>query len=206
MSNHWYTIKPPRLIKALYGDLEWKVDTRKKELFLTFDDGPVPDVTPAVLKILDEYQARATFFCIGNNVEKFPGIYKSIIEAGHSVGNHTFNHLNGWKTPHFTYLRNTLKSAELISANLFRPPYGKITRSQSKALRSRYRIIMWDVLSGDFDKRTSPEKCLANTINNSVPGSIIVFHDSYKAADKVLYALPKVLDHFKSKGYSFLPL
>jgi peptidoglycan-N-acetylglucosamine deacetylase len=198
-----YTIKPPKIVKALYHELEWRINTNKPEIFLSFDDGPVPEITPAVLKILNEYNAKATFFCIGHNVDKYPGIYKSILEDGHTTGNHTYNHLNGWKTPRFTYLRNTLQCAELVKTSLFRPPYGKISRAQARAIRSRYRVIMWDVLSGDFDKNITKEKCLHNVIANTSAGSIIVFHDSYKAADKVLYALPRVLEYFSNKGFSF---
>ncbi|MFZ5552721.1 MAG: polysaccharide deacetylase family protein [Bacteroidota bacterium] len=198
-----YTAKTPRIVKALYRDLVWKISTPDPVLFLTFDDGPVPEVTPKVLEILKQYNAKATFFCIGDNVKKHPEIYRQILEEGHRTGNHSFNHLNGWKTKNAVYYRNIFKCSEEVNSALFRPPYGKITRSQSAKLKNRFSIIMWDVLSGDFDRSATKEKCLQNVIQSASPGSIIVFHDSIKAADKMLYALPKVLSHYSSIGFSF---
>lgn len=190
----------------MYRDLVWKIPTSDPVLFLTFDDGPVPGVTPEVLLILKKYNAKATFFCIGENVEKHPGIYQEIIDNGHKTGNHTYNHLNGWKTKNPVYFRNVLKCTTKVDSLLFRPPYGKITRSQSAKLKRKFSIIMWDVLSGDFDPEITKEKCLKNVIQSAQPGSIIVFHDSIKAADKMLFALPKVLDYYSEKGFSFQPL
>jgi len=158
------------------------------------------------LSILKEYNAKATFFCIGNNVQKNPEIFRQIIDEGHSVGNHSQNHLNGWRTKNPVYFRNVMKCAEEVDSKLFRPPYGKITRSQSAKLKRKFSIIMWDVLSGDFDPEISREKCLQNVIQSAQSGSIIVFHDSIKAADKMLFALPEVLRYFSSKGFSFRPL
>lgn len=172
-------------------------------MYLTFDDGPIPEVTPEVLRILAEYNAKATFFCIGDNVEKHPDVYKQVLDEGHAVGNHTQNHLSGWKTEDYAYFRNTLQSAQHIDSDLFRPPYGRIKRSQATVLKQRYKIIMWDVLSGDFDPKTTQQQCLDNVINNAREGSIIVFHDSLKAQDKMLFALPRVLAHFGELGYRF---
>lgn len=190
----------------MYHDLEWKISTPGRDLFITFDDGPIPDITPEVLTILKQYEAKATFFCIGDNVRKHPEVFQQVNAAGHSIGNHTYHHLNGWKTPLNEYLRNTLMCSQLVRSALFRPPYGRITRQQARVLRNRYRIIMWDVLSGDFDHSISYEKCLQNVIGNAQEGSVIVFHDSQKAADRMLYALPRVLEHFSEKGFRFLPI
>lgn len=184
----------------------------KKEIYLTFDDGPTPDITEFVLNELKKHNAKATFFCIGKNIKNHPEIFKRIIDEGHVVGNHTQNHFNGWKTKTQDYIENTLEventlklsNFETLQLNLFRPPYGKIKKRQAKALLKRgYNIIMWSVLSGDFDKKTSKEKCLQNVIKNTSNGSIVVFHDSAKAAEKVNYTLPKVLDYFVKKGFEF---
>ena len=182
-------------------------------MFLTFDDGPVPEITAFVLDSLKKYDAYATFFCVGENIKKNPEIFKEIIELGHSVGNHTFNHLNGWKTSSNNYLENIRLCAETMKNHakeaplkLFRPPYGRITRKQIKELKGQYNVIMWDVLSRDFDKKVSGKNCLDNTIKYTRNGSIVIFHDSYKAADNLQYALPRFLDHFTAKGYSFKTL
>jgi peptidoglycan-N-acetylglucosamine deacetylase len=190
----------------LYQDLEWRIPVSGPELFLTFDDGPIPEVTPEVLRILDQFNAKATFFCIGDNVRKHPEIYRSILEKGHRTGNHTYHHLNGWKTPLYTYLRNTQECAGQVKSDLFRPPYGRITRAQARALRKRYRIIMWDVLSKDYDPSVSYDKCLRNVTENSKAGSVIVLHDSLKASEKMLYVLPRILDHFSEQKYFFRPI
>lgn len=184
----------------------WSLPSETPSIFLTFDDGPNPEVTPIVCSLLDKYNAKATFFCVGDNVKKYPKIYQQVIDAGHSIGNHTFNHLNGWKTKNRPYYKNILKASEWIDSKLFRPPYGKITRIQSRAIRSKYDIIMWDVLSGDFDPKINGQKCAANVINNASEGSIIVMHDSIKAAHTMLDALPKILDHFSSLNYCFRAL
>lgn len=212
----FYTIKTPWLFKKIfYPSLTWEKPTKKKILYLTFDDGPHPTATPFVLDQLKKYDAKATFFCIGKNVEERKNIYDRIVNEGHTTGNHTYNHLNGWKTKNETYLENISKAAEHIHSNLFRPPYGRITKKQLNILHKHsaiymkhapFTIIMWTVLSGDFDETISPEKCLQNVINNSKPGSIIVFHDSTKAWDRMSFALPKVLQYFAEKGYSFKAL
>lgn len=185
------------------GDMLWNIDSEKKELFLTFDDGPTPRVTEWVLDILSSFDAKATFFCLGKNVEQFPEIYQRIINEGHVVGNHTYDHPNGWKTKDSSYCNNVKQCSELVDSKLFRPPYGKISRSQHTVLKDDYTIVMWDVLSGDFDLSITPEKCLDNVINNSSKGSIIVMHDSLKAEKNLRYALPKMLDHFTSDGFIF---
>ena len=188
------------------GDLIWNVETSKKELYLTFDDGPTPVITEWVIQTLKEYGAKATFFCLGKNVEKEQSIYELIHTEGHTVGNHTHNHLNGWKTENEVYFSNIDECAKRVKSSLYRPPYGKISRSQSKHLKSQYSIIMWDVLSGDFDLSITPEKCARNVIDNAIEGSIIVMHDSVKAEKNLRYALPKILAHFANKGFKFKAL
>ena len=175
----------------------------ERELFLTFDDGPIPEVTPWVLDTLRQYNARATFFCVGDNVRKYPEIFDMVVDAGHTVGNHTHNHLSGWSTENITYFHNIRHCARRVQSALFRPPYGKLKPSQVQFLQRHYRIVMWDVLSGDFDKTIKPEAVYQNVIQNASPGSIIVFHDSLKAKANLEYALPRVLEHFAELGYTF---
>jgi len=195
----------PFWLKAFYSRYTWHIPTTEKKLFLTFDDGPIPEITEYVLAKLEEFNAKATFFCIGDNVRKHPDIFQKLINKGQSIGNHTFNHLNGWATEDKNYIDNiNLCEQQLnISTNLFRPPYGRMKKSQAKFLPSDKKIIMWDVLSGDFSPNITPEICLQKTIQYSRPGSIILFHDSLKAAKNMKYALPLFLDHFSKKGYSF---
>lgn len=195
--------KTPRLVQQLLPGFLWHVPSKEKVLYLTFDDGPIPEITPWVLETLEKWQAKATFFCVGDNVRKHPGIFQQLLAAGHSTGNHTFNHLNGWKTPAPLYLENIEKCRELLPAKLFRPPYGSITPAQARQLRKQYRIVMWDVLSWDFNTRISPERCLQNVLANARLGSIVVMHDSLKAAPNMKYALPRVLQHFSALGYRF---
>lgn len=202
----FYFVKTPWVIKKLYTECVWKINTKEKILYLTFDDGPHPEVTPFVLNELRKYNASATFFCIGNNVEKYPEVYQQIINEGHRIGNHTFDHLNGWKTKDNIYLENIAKAAGIIDSNLFRPPYGRITKFQLEALKGNnfnLKTIMWSVLSGDFDEKLSGENCYLNVVNNSEPGSIIVFHDSLKAFPRLTYVLPKVLEYFSLQGNQF---
>ena len=201
-----YLVKTPWFIKQLYSSLLWNKRADGTRIFLTFDDGPIPIVTPFVLNILQKCQAKATFFCIGDNVRKHPEVFEQVKSAGHSVGNHTFNHLKGWKTENQVYLDNYLKADELIPSNLFRPPYGRIKRSQIKLLkqqRPELQIVMWDVLSGDFDPNLSPEACLENVLRHVWPGSIVVFHDSLKAFDRLRYVLPRAMEEWSSKGWVF---
>ena len=172
-------------------------------MYLTFDDGPVPGVTPWVLEQLQAYHAKATFFCVGDNIRKHPHVFQKVIASGHAVGNHTFNHLNGWTTENIPYFHNVRHCANQVHSVLFRPPYGRLKPKQAQFLQRHYRIVMWDVLSGDFDPKISAEQCLANVTDNAEPGSIIVFHDSLKAEDKLRTVLPQVLEHFSRQGYQF---
>lgn len=195
--------KPPRLLKKLYPSLYWDINTNEREIFLTFDDGPHPTITPIVLDILDEYNAKAVFFCVGENVCKYPDTYKQIIARGHHTGNHSFNHFNGWKTKDQDYFDNIYKTAEIVNSNLFRPPYGRISPSQITHLKKEFKIIMWSVLTCDYDKNITKKQCFNYSIKNTIPGSIVVFHDSEKAEKNMMYALPKFLDYFTSRGYKF---
>jgi peptidoglycan/xylan/chitin deacetylase (PgdA/CDA1 family) len=204
-----YRVKSPWILRdILYRKLVWRMPTDDKPaVYLTFDDGPHPIATPFVLDTLKGYNAKATFFCIGKNVDEQPEIYRNIQEQGHTIGNHTQNHLNGWKTDNDNYIKNVDIAARKIKSNLFRPPYGRITRGQIKALRNKpYIIYMWDVLSGDFDTNLTPEQCLKNVLNNIEPGSIIVFHDSEKAWPRMCYALPEVLKYCTEKNWQLRSL
>jgi peptidoglycan/xylan/chitin deacetylase (PgdA/CDA1 family) len=204
-----YLVKSPLLLQWYYPSLTWHKARAEKAIYLTFDDGPIPDVTEFVLKTLRDQQVKATFFCIGDNIRKHPQVFQQLLDEGHKVGNHTFNHLKGWKTPDKTYLENFELCQSLTNSHLFRPPYGRIKKSQVRAIKERHpdlEIIMWDVLSGDFDLKLSPEGCYENVIKHVENGSIIVFHDSLKAFDRLQYALPRVIDFLKAKGYTFLTL
>lgn len=208
MNFNW--VKTNSLIKKVFNNLVWDIPNLDKKIFLTFDDGPIPEITEWVLDILKSEEIKATFFCIGDNIKKHPEVYKRILAEDHQIGNHTFNHLNGWKTKTNHYIDNfKLCETECLKLNsehsfLFRPPYGKIKPSQTKAIRNLgYKIIMWDVLSYDFDPNIIPEKCLENVISNTEQGSIIVFHDSKKAEKNLKYALPKAIQILKNKGFVF---
>ncbi|MFE3869423.1 polysaccharide deacetylase family protein [Flavobacterium sp. LS2P90] len=203
-------VKTNWIIKKLFSNYVWDIPNNESKIFLTFDDGPIPEITEWVLEELKKHNAKATFFCIGNNIEKHPEIFKKVIGEGHAIGNHTFNHLNGWKTTTETYLANFERCKETIqqfaisnvNSKIFRPPYGKIKRAQAKAIRqSGYKIIMWDVLSVDFDSNLSREKCLQNVLSNIESGSIIVFHDSIKAFKNLEYVLPKILAYLKENNF-----
>ncbi|SKB54878.1 Peptidoglycan/xylan/chitin deacetylase, PgdA/CDA1 family [Salegentibacter holothuriorum] len=249
-----FFIKYPFLLKKLYPNRITRLEG-EKTIYLTFDDGPIPEITPWVLQTLKEYNAKATFFCIGDNIRKYPTVFQQIIEENHSIGNHTFNHLNGWKTKTDAYVENVLKAEETLLENrdekrdnrgkrqetgnknkktktrnreigeqnsqlatrnfqtqtlnlkLFRPPFGKIKNSQAKKLvKQNYKIVMWDVISGDFDSRISKNKCLRNVLKNVSAGSTVVFHDSIKASESLKFVLPKVLDYYTQKGFSFKAL
>ncbi len=200
----FYTIKTPTIIQKFFSNYRWCFSSVPKEIYLTFDDGPTLEVTNFVLEELKKHQAKATFFCIGKNVKKHQNIYHKIQEEGHSVGNHTFNHLNGLLTKNTRYIENIQQASAYIVSKLFRPPYGRLKSSQARLLQQEgYKIIMWNVLSGDFDRSISPENCLENVLKNTTNGSIIVMHDSEKAKDKIYFALPRILDHFSQKGYLF---
>ena len=201
-----YLVKTPWLLKAIYPALVWHKSRDTRRIYLTFDDGPIPIVTPFVLNILKQYNARATFFCIGDNVNKHPDIYKQLIADGHRIGNHTYNHLKGWVTADKTYVDNFLKCDELVSSSLFRPPYGRIKKSQAKLLKDinpKLEIIMWDVLSGDFDQHLDPAKCLKNILKHTENGSIVVFHDSLKDFPRLEYTLPRAMAKWSKMGYTF---
>jgi peptidoglycan/xylan/chitin deacetylase (PgdA/CDA1 family) len=201
-----YLASTPWWLRIFYPTLEWQVDTTDKCIYLTFDDGPHETATPFVLDMLKQFDAKATFFCIGNNVRQHKEIYNRIIAEGHSVGNHTQNHLNGWKTSDYNYIKDISIAGEHIKSTLFRPPYGRIRRSQIKKLQlpdSNLRIIMWSVLSGDFDTSINGGQCLQNVLKYSKEGSIVVFHDSAKAWERLQYALPKTLEYFSKKSYKF---
>jgi peptidoglycan-N-acetylglucosamine deacetylase len=190
-------------IKKLYPGLIWDKRGIGKKLFLTFDDGPTPEITDKVLEILDRYNARATFFCLGRNVERFPDIYQRILDKKHAVGNHSYSHLKGWKTRHKEYFQDIELAGQIIKSVLFRPPYGQIRKTQIKYLKNKYKIVMWEVMSHDYQSRISKERSLKAVLRYTREGSIIVFHDSVKAADKLLYLLPKVLEEFSNKGFTF---
>jgi len=215
-------VKTPKAARRLFPAALWKVRTREKILYLTFDDGPIVEVTPLVLDELKKYNARATFFCVGKNIEANPEIFHRISEEGHTIGNHTQDHLNGWQTANSLYFESVEKCAATMNAlgqkalltsdtggldveerGFFRPPYGKISPSQYNQLKKHYKIVMWDVLTHDFDLKVTKEQVLGNVLKNATPGSIIVFHDSLKAKEKVLYALPLVLEHYSKLGYTF---
>lgn len=197
-----YLVKTPWwLIKMYSSALTWKIPAERNEIFLTFDDGPHPTITPFVLDCLAQYNAKATFFCLGKNVQLYPEVFRQLLDEGHRIGNHTHNHVNGWKTADSEYFENIMLAKKYIDSNLFRPPYGKITRFQIQQLQPVFKIIMWDVLSGDFDINLSPQKCLQNAVSNTRAGSVIVFHDSEKAFPRLKYVLPEALSFFSGKGY-----
>jgi len=208
-----YFIKTPNLLKFIFRNWVWRLPSKEKVLYLTFDDGPTPEITEWTLNELKKYEAKATFFCIGKNIAQHPVIFQKILKENHAVGNHTNNHLNGWKTGTSAYLQNIEEAekyfeenrkSEIVNLKLFRPPYGKITFSQSKNIRKMgYKIMMWDVLSADFDPNVSNENCLENVIRNIENGSIIVFHDSVKASEKLKFVLPKLLEYYSYLGYKF---
>ena len=188
-------------MRQLYPSLEWKVDTNEPNIYLTFDDGPTPGVTEWVLDTLKKYNAQATFFCIGKNVAAHPEIYQRVIDEGHQVGNHSFNHVNGWKNTSSTYVHDVKQCAELVESKLFRPPYGKISPTQIKALKKDFKIIMWSVLSKDFHPGTSKEKSLKITLKQLKKGDIIILHDSVKAEENMKYVLEKLLIYAQEKGW-----
>lgn len=204
-----YLIKTPWWLKKLYPGCLWDMPDSGKTLYLTFDDGPHPEITPFILEQLKMYNARATFFCIGENVIRNPGIYKRLIEEGHAVGNHTQHHINGWKNSTEEYLQDIKEAGKYIGSHLFRPPYGRMKRSQMKTLLkggSKMTIVMWNILAGDWDSSVSPEKCYERIKKKITAGDIIVLHDSEKAWLRMSYILPNLLKDFSASGYSFLPI
>jgi peptidoglycan/xylan/chitin deacetylase (PgdA/CDA1 family) len=211
--------------KVFYPSLLWKIPSKQKTLYLTFDDGPIPEITPQVLEILKDYGVKATFFCVGENINNHPEVYGQIIAEGHHTGNHTYNHIKGWETSTPDYLQNVFSAEEAMEnqkhnfigsdtfgktsefveqQKLFRPPYGRITPFQiTKLQKLGYKIVMWDVISGDFDAEISAGKCYENVVKNCSSGSIVVFHDNIKASEKLIEVLPRVLQYYKKKGFKF---
>lgn len=200
--------RTPFFLPWLYPSLTWRMATENKSLYLTFDDGPVAGPTEFVLETLKKFGVVATFFCIGENIQKHTQVFNQVVNHGHTIGNHSHNHLNGWKTSTPDYCRNIklcqdeIEAGGVLPLKLFRPPYGRISRNQINAL-PEYRIIMWDVLSIDYNKNLLPEKCLKNTIEATRSGSIIVFHDSYKAEGNLVFALPRFIEHYLERGFTF---
>ena len=196
----------PAFFQNMFSNFVWTLPSEESVIYLTFDDGPIPEVTPWVLDLLDEYNAKASFFCVGENIDRYPHIFLDIKSRLHTIGNHTYNHLSGWGHDNATYLRNVRKGAIASGSRLFRPPYGRIKPSQMRILKSHYKVVMWDVLSGDFDPILSQEACLENVLKNTMNGSIIVFHDSLKSQTKLRYVLPRVLDYYSRRGFRFAAL
>ena len=199
-----YLVKTPQFIQSLFPNFIWKIPGNDAILYLTFDDGPIPNVTPWVLSLLKQFNAKATFFCVGENAATHPEIIQDILAGNHSIGNHTYHHLNGWRTSTKKYLENVEQCKQVLPpTKLFRPPYGKLKLSHYSLITSHYSLIMWDVLSKDYDQNISPEKCFRNVLSKTKAGSIVVFHDSLKAKKNLYYTLPKVLEHFTKEGFEF---
>lgn len=198
-----FRFKVPDILPSLFPQLLWRVNTQQPDIYLTFDDGPHPHITDWVLQTLQKYEAKATFFCVGENVQRFPETYANILAAGHSTGNHTQNHLKGWITPTDTYISNVTECAALVKSRLFRPPYGRITPAQIKALKKDYTLVMWDILTRDYEKNLDTERALKTIFRKIRPGSLVVFHDSEKSEKNLMLMLPQLLEHFSAKGYSF---
>lgn len=201
-----YLVKTPVIVKWLYPSLVWNIPTNDKVIYLTFDDGPDPGITPGVLSLLNKFDTKATFFCVGERVKKNNRLFQEVINEGHVAGNHSFHHLKGRKVSLKDYINDVRKAKEFIPSVLFRPPYGSITRKQIHALKGEYKLVMWDVLTGDFDKKLTKEDVLRNSVKNTIGGSIVVFHDNVKFKDKTMYALKGFIDHFSERGYNFKPL
>jgi len=202
ITNMYFT-NAPFFLRWYYPKVTFNRSRQEKTIYLTFDDGPIPEVTPFILDLLKEEEIKATFFCVGENITKHPYLFQRLLDEGHRVANHTYNHLKGWETSDDEYLANIQKCQSLTGTPLFRPPYARAKKSQLSHLYTDYEIIYWDVLSGDFDLNLSPEACYQNVIKGARNGSIIVFHDNVKAIPRVTYALPKAIRYFKEKGYRF---
>ena len=201
-----YFIKTPKIAQSILKKAVWNIPNNDRRIFLTFDDGPTPSITNQTLDILEEHKIKATFFCLGSQVEKHPEIFQRIINEGHTVGNHSYSHLKGWTTNNKIYLEDVHRGESLIDSNLFRPPCGKIKRSQINSLSPQIKIILWDVLPGDFSSKNDVEKIVSNTLNSVESGSIIVLHDNDKCGTKMLQALPIIIDKLQEKKYSFTPI
>ena len=199
--------RTPWPIRKLYPQLTWSKRTAQT-IYLTFDDGPIPVITPFIQQTLSKFDVQATFFCVGENIKKYNDVAQASIEAGHKIANHTFNQLNGWQANKNLYSHNIELCESLINKlgvdnGLFRPPYGRITRKQIKIIKTSYEIVMWDVLTGDFSNNVSPEDCLQHSINATRDGSIVLFHDNIKAENNLRYALPRYIEHFLEMGFRF---
>ena len=195
-------VRPPSFLRWIYPNAVWNLPSQQKVVYLSFDDGPTPFVTEKVLELLEEYQAKATFFCIGKNIEQHPELFKLVQTKGHHIGSHTYSHLNGWKSKPTDYLNDYQKGRELTGSNLFRPPYGRILLNPLQTIQKQDKVIMWDILSKDYDASITPETVLNNVLRNIKPGAIIVFHDSEKAKKNVLAVLPQLLQYLKQQGYT----
>jgi peptidoglycan/xylan/chitin deacetylase (PgdA/CDA1 family) len=213
----FYPFRIPSFIQRVFPKYLWSKSMDEEVIYLTFDDGPTPEITPWVLNLLEQYNAKATFFCIGKNLKQHPVLVRQIVEQQHKIGNHSFSHLKGWQTKSKNYINDILQAAEIIQSTtnntainqklLFRPPYGQITKTQANVLIDKgFTIVLWDILTGDFDPNLNPEKSLKKTLKNTKPGSIVVFHDSLKAKKNLQYILPNVLKHWSQQGYQFKTL
>lgn len=185
------------------GPLIWRGDPADKTIYLTFDDGPTGPFTREIMDLLDRYDAKATFFCVGENVGRFPELYQELLGRGHRTGNHTFHHLKGWKTPWKRYVADVYRAEQAIGSDLFRPPYGKITYRQMHHVKKDFNIVMWSLLSLDYDPAFSAGQCLEIVNNNTSPGEIVVFHDNIKAQEKLRYLLPRYLETLSERGFRF---
>ncbi len=194
-------VSVPNWIRRFYRQAIWKIPTPEKVVYLTFDDGPTPMITESVMDLLDEYNAKATFFCIGSQVEKHERLFQNIQDRGHRVGNHTFNHISGWSSTPKDYLDDVERASQVISSGLFRPPYGRITKKQFNQIKKRYTVVFWDIIPGDFIQGITSKKLLKNTLKYLKSGSVIVFHDSIKCGDVLLETLPVLLEELKQRGY-----
>lgn len=196
-------LRAPGVLKLLFPEFVWRYNSGEKKVYLTFDDGPIPESTLWTLDMLRERNVKATFFCVGDNVRKYPDLYRKIVEEGHAVGNHTYNHLRGWQEDSLKYIENVIMASEYINSRLFRPPYGMIKRSQAKHLLQEYKVVMWDILSGDYRKDISPQRCFEDVYKKVRPGSIILFHNHQKSEENMRYAVPRLIDTLRMDGYEF---
>lgn len=201
MKIRW--LRAPGIIKRLFSDFVWRYNSDEKKIYLTFDDGPIPESTLWTLDMLREKGVKATFFCVGDNVRKYPDLYRRIVEEGHVVGNHTHNHLKGWYQNTQKYVENVILASEFIDSKLFRPPYGLIKSAQARYLKTDYKIIMWDILSGDYRQDISPERCYQDVLNKIRPGSIILFHNHLRSEKNMRYTVPRLIDELRTQGYEF---
>ena len=199
----YYFVNTPKFIKSLFSSLTWKIPSKEQIVYLTFDDGPTKEVTSSLLDILNKEKVKATFFCVGKNVEKHTDLFQEIKLQGHGVGNHSNTHINGWRTNKKQYIEDIYAADKLINSGLFRPPYGKLNWKSKKALQKKYKIIMWDVAGGDFDKRLSVQQVIENVTQNVKPGSIVVLHDNQQFKETILSALPKIIKELKAAHYDF---